>query len=243
MLLHPALQSHPAMVLYPALYLGAGMLTLLVMGGGQLWRRRHQEPDSAWLISLMHELHPERKKLRYRIWVHVIGPVLAAVAIVLFWPVVWLWPFAQVWDNRRKARLLEEEIFEVKAPHRLERLSVDQIEAREGVEDPLNAAPRLPFGHLNAPWSKLKSAMQSGDVFWSFAAPWTDECGQPQMRKGYVLWRRRKAVGHVLTMCKALEADQPSVATPTQSDGPRSKHIEMPLDKFEVPAFLRKQAD
>jgi hypothetical protein len=52
----------------------------------------------------------------------------------------------------------------------LEPLSVQQIEDREQVNDPLSAAPELPFGHLNPAWKALLQSRQPGDELWSFAA-------------------------------------------------------------------------
>lgn len=129
--------------------------------------------------------------------------------MVLFWPAAWWMKCAELLNERRLAREREEAIFKVKPQHLLERLTIDEIEAREMVQDPLNAVPKVPFGHLNAVWSQVKEAMQSGDELWSFTATWPGEFGSPELRKGYVLWRRGKPVGHVLTMCKQQELVPP----------------------------------
>ncbi len=127
--------------------------------------------------------------------------------------------------------------------HLLERLTVDEIEAIEVVQDPLNAVPKVPFGHLHAVWSQVKEAMQPNDELWSFTATWPGEFGSPEPRKGYVLWRRGKPVEHVLTMYKELEINQPEVSPSRQATGTRVHQSEQLLDEIEVPAFLRKNAD
>ena len=101
----------------------------------------------------------------------------------------------------------------------LERLTVEEIESREMVYDPLNAVPNLPFGHLNEVWAQLKAAKQTKDELWSFAATWLGDDDTPELRKGYVLWRRRKPLGYILKMSNELAAVQPKVP-PTLGSGP-----------------------
>ncbi|MEI8267621.1 MAG: hypothetical protein WCI59_17975 [Betaproteobacteria bacterium] len=216
---------------------------MAVAGGTHLWHHRHDRRDPNALTSLMEDLHPERKKLWYRVRARLLAPVLTVIAMVLFWPVAWWMRCAELLNERRVARQREEEVFKVKPQHLLERLTVDEIEAREMVQDPLNAVPKLAFGHLNAAWSQLKSAMQPGDELWSFSATWPGSFGLPELRKGYVLWRRRKPVGHVLTMCKELALVLPELPQPRQAAGQAGQRTELPSDEIEIPAFLRKQAD
>lgn len=240
--IHPLLQLHPALQVYLAL----GILTLAVVGGAHLWHHRHdrRNPNAVTsMTSLMEALHPERRKLWYRVRARLLAPVLTVIAMVLFWPVAWWMRCAELLNERRMARQREEEIFKVMSKYLLERLTVDQIEAREMVQDPLSAVPQLPFGHLNGAWSQLKSAMQPGDELWSFTATWLGSFGSPELRKGYVLWRRRKPVSHVLTMCKELELVLPELPQPRQATGPGGQRNEPPSDEIEIPAFLRKQAD
>jgi hypothetical protein len=238
-LLHSLLQLHPALQVYLAL----GVLTLAVAGGGHLWHHRHDRRDPSSLASLMDDLHPERKKLWYRVRARLLAPVLTVIVMVLFWPAAWWMRCAERLNERRLAREREEAIFKVKPQHLLKRLTVDEIEASELVQDPLNAMPKVPFGHLNAVWSQVKEAMQPGDELWSFMATWPGEFGSPELRKGYVLWRLGKPVGHTLTMCKALELVLPEMPMQREAELLDGKMAELNLDQIEIPAFLRKQAD
>lgn len=68
--------------------------------------------------------------------------------------------------------------------HLLERLSVQQIELREQVDDPLHAVPPLPFGHLKAPWF----------------LPW----GARDQRRGYALVRAGVVVAWMLTLIQGV---------------------------------------
>jgi len=81
--------------------------------------------------------------------------------------------------------------------HLLERLSVQQTELREQVDDPLHAVPPLPFGHLNAPWRPLMQQQAEGDEFWSFRAPWSLPWGAREQRCGYAIYSpiQRKIFG------------------------------------------------
>jgi hypothetical protein len=242
--LRPLLQLHPALQVYLAL----GVLTLAVAGGAHLWHHRHdwRDPNAVTsltsMTSLMEALYPERKKLWYRVRARLLAPVLTVIAMVLFWPVAWWMRSSELLNERRMARQREEEVFKVKRRHLLERLTVDQIEDREMVQDPLIAVPKLPFGHLNGVWCQVKAAIQPGDELWSFTATWLGEFGSPELRKGYVLWRRCKPVSHVFTACKELEPVWPELSV-CQATGTDARRADLSSDEFQIPAFLRKQAD
>lgn len=68
-------------------------------------------------------------------------------------------------------------------------MSLDEIEAREYVYDPLNAVPHLPFGHNNSIWVRFKSKLEEKDELWSFSAVLKNEFGQKQKQKGYAVLR------------------------------------------------------
>lgn len=232
-------QLHPALLLYLAL----GVLTLAVAGGAHLWHHRHDRRDPESLASLMEDWYPERKKLWYRIRARLLAPVLTVIAMVLLWPAAWWMRCTELLNERRLAREREEAIFKVKPQHLLARLTVDEIEAREVVHDPLNAVSKVPFGHLNAVWAQVKEGMQAGDELWSFTATWPGKFGSPELRKGYVVWRQGKPVGHVLTMCKDLELLLPELPMQREAEVLDGERTEVNLDQIEIPAFLRKQAD
>ena len=69
---------------YAALYLGAGVITLLVVLAAN-WHRLRPDPQS--LASLIEAANPETKTLWYRIRAKVLGPVLGSTLMVLLWPV------------------------------------------------------------------------------------------------------------------------------------------------------------
>jgi hypothetical protein len=204
--LNPVFGMNPAQFLYLAL----GVLTLVITGAAHLWQHRHELPQGQILTSLMEERHPERKRLWYRIRAWVIAPVLVVSSIVLLWPVVWWIKCTDLLHERRAARKREDAVFKVKTQHLLKRLTVEEIESREMVCDPLSAVPELPFGHLHDVWTQLKAVMQTKDEFWSFAATWPGDDDTPELRKGYVLWRRRKPIGYILKMSNEMDVTRPN---------------------------------
>lgn len=60
------------------------------------------------------------------------------------------------------------------------------IEAAETVRDPLNAAPELPFGHLNAAWRSFADALPPDAVLHAFRSDWRNQYGSVQRHEGYV---------------------------------------------------------
>ncbi len=220
--------------LYAALYLSAGIITLMVVLAAN-WHRLRPDPQS--LPSLIEAANPQAKTLWYRIRTKVFGPLLGSTLMVLLWPVVPLMKLLQWWEDRRAEQRLKNDVFRVRRQHLLERLTVAQIEARERVEDPLHAVPAAPFGHLNAVWRDLIAGLAPEDECWSFSAQWDGDWPGPEMRTGYVVWRRRKPVGHILTMIKRLEDLSEVALPPKPSDRPLN------MEEVEIPDFLRKRAN
>ena len=89
--------------------------------------------------------------------------------------------------------------FAVQPSDLIECLSVNEIEHRERVDDPLQAVPNLPFGHLNDVWMQFLQKRQSGDSLWSFAAKW-ESWGSHEQLAGYVLVRDGQPGEHMLTV-------------------------------------------
>jgi len=73
--------------------------------------------------------------------------------------------------------------------------------------DPLDAAPRIPVGHLNPAWETYKQSIQDGDQLWAFSAPWTSEWGRKEVRDGYVILRGETIGPHFLTRWVFIDKD------------------------------------
>jgi hypothetical protein len=118
--------------------------------------------------------------------------------------------------------------FAVEREHLLERLSIQQIERREIVTDPLGAVPQLPFGHLNATWLRFLKSLTDNAEIWSFSALWRKRWGGEELRCGYVAVSQGLPGNYLLTMRKEFLYEVLSHIDAAQA------HL------YEVPAFLRK---
>ena len=126
-------------------------------------------------------------------------PILAAVTVLAAWPIAIYWEVKEMIETRNVKEATPPRMFAVNQDHLLKRWSVGEIEMVEIVSDPLDAAPRLPFGHLNPAWETFKQSIQDGDQLWSFSALWTSEWGRNEVRAGYVVLRGDAIGPHFLT--------------------------------------------
>lgn len=100
--------------------------------------------------------------------------------------------------------------------HLEEKLSLDDIEAREYVYDPLNAVPHLPFGHNNSSWVKFKFNLDEGDELWSFLAVIKNRFDQDEKQKGYAVLRNSEIQSCYFTE-KYVIAEPHSVSQPIKA--------------------------
>jgi hypothetical protein len=235
------------------LYLSIGMLTFAVSLAKHLWSKRHEWPDwlrgragASWrdqqsFLALLAEMDPKTRTRWYRFRELVLAPILTVLSMVLLWPLAWKLSVGYWLQARRQERDRLASIFKVQPQHRTERLTIEQIEVRELVEDPLRAVPSLPFGHLHPQWAELKASLQPGDELWAFATPWPGDLGLTLELAGYVRSRRRKPLAHILTVRREVDED---TAGAGGSGGKRQAATVSDKDEeIEIPAFLRKDAD
>ena len=169
---------------------------------------------------------------------------LAWAAVVLLSPLLLCLVFANWLRKRWGGRRREAAVFRVRRRHLRERLTVQEVEARERVEDPLHAAPALPFGHQNEVWRTLTATLEPGDELWSFDTPWRNSRGRQEIRAGYVAWRRGKPAGYILTLSKAPKEPAALSNPPAHARRPRKWDPSAKIDfDGEVPAWPRRDAD
>lgn len=207
-------------MIYLYFYLGIGAVVLIVVFGTH-WLSKTDESDA--FFDQLDALDPKRKKLSYRILSDFVVPVLAAVAVVVVWPVAFYMKGKEIFSKKSEAELEQypeysvekdqefavekEKEFAVERSQLQERLTVPQIEAREMVMDPLGAVPNAPFGHLNAAWNSFIEGLGTDDDIWSFAATWTTTWGLKEIRSGYISVRDGAPSKYFLTMCKTLDEE------------------------------------
>ncbi|PWK37665.1 hypothetical protein [Cupriavidus plantarum] len=132
-------------------------------------------------------------------------PVLAVAFIMLCWPLAAWWIAKDMAAPKREdADTPLEKPFAVVQGDLVEFASVAEIEMRELVDDPLGAAPRVPFGHLHKQWVTFRNGVCPGDVIWSFAADRTDTWGLQRRRRGYVCVRGQEIGPFVVTSTQRL---------------------------------------
>jgi len=191
-------------VIYLYGYLGIGIAVLAVVYGAH---RLTKEKESESLRELLDAVNPDRKKLSFRILNNIIAPVLAAILVVAVWPVAVYMKVKEMLQKKESNGFPEEREFAVEREHLLERMTVQEIEMREIVTDPLQAAPELPFGHLHAAWKDFLKGHAEGGELWSFSALWQTTWGRKELRSGYVLVENGSPGAHFLTVWKDLPDD------------------------------------
>lgn len=114
--------------------------------------------------------------------------ILCSPILVLISPLIIYW----IIEDIRFKRLpkFEPPPFKPKVNDLIERLSVDTIEAAELIYDPLDAVPRLPFGHNHACWVEFKSQLEEDSELWSFEAKIIDEWQESNYCEGYACVRQ-----------------------------------------------------
>ena len=201
------------------LYLALGALVLLVMYVHGHLRKKTFAHELAIIME-------QEQSKRLPFWKKMLSK-FAIVFVVL--PVAWLvWPGAlfikirseirerrpNVQNSRQSALYSEArrrqrkwaglnvddtEDFEVRPDERLQKHTVEQVQALHRVIDPMGAVPDLPFGHLNHRWVAFMASLQPDDEIWSFRTtrlPMDDEFSASN---GYVIVRHGKSADILLT--------------------------------------------
>lgn len=215
-------------MIYLYWYLGIGAVVLFLM---LAFNKLTKKKDDNSLNDVLADLGSERKSLWFRILNDVLGPALIGALIVPFWPVLVFFKVKVLVFGEPNRSPIDEPEFAVARDDLQTQLSLQEIEQREIVFDPLGAAPNVPFGHLNAAWTKFCEGMEHNDSLWSFTAHWTSAWGGKDIRQGYVIVHGEGIGAHFITVWKDIEEDPDQETVSDKKTG------------FDIPAWLRKQAD
>lgn len=184
-------------------YLGIGVVVLVVVHALGL-RKSAQEVRSFY--EQLESVDPDRAKLSYRILRKVILPIVVSVLVIAGWPLAVCVSARNLLED--SSAMPPQPGFAVQRSHLLERLTVQEIEGREHVEDPLGAVPQLPFGHLNAAWQRFLAGRTDDAELWSFSARWETTWGHKELRHGYALVRAGAPGAYFMTVLKDIP-DEP----------------------------------
>lgn len=190
-------------MIYLKLYLAAGVVTLCAVWL-QNWAQKRREVRPRFLDTLA-ELQG-KKSLAMRILEDVVVPALAGLLVVAVWPFALVMLVKSELAYRKQAAEIEAKKFAITAGDLVEKVSVEEIEARERIEDPLGAVPDLPFGHLNNSWVAWRDALDAGAELWSFDAGWSDYRGAQRIT-GYVAVRGKKIGPHFVVLTRLVDDD------------------------------------
>ena len=191
-------------MIYLYWWIAIGVVTLIVVLGSHLLTKK-KESDS--LRDLLDAANPDRTKASYRLLNNIVAPALGSVFIVIAWPVAIYLKAKELFPGRNGGSSDAEREFAVESKHLQERLSVQEIEQREIVDDPLKAVPGLPFGHLHHAWAKFLADLHEEAEVWSFSAQWTNRWGQKELLEGYVAVHSGEPGNYLVTLRKDVDED------------------------------------
>lgn len=158
-------------------YFLVGLATMLTVWRRGLHPRFRQVP----LFLIRGDIGPW-VQFRHKILV----PFLMGVFLCVAWPVCWAWVVHDRWHVKREAKRREDTVFKILPIHRSVGTTVERVEARAKVEDPLGAVPDLPFGHLNGAWNNFIAKRPEGASLYPFECVWVTFHREKFHRKGFV---------------------------------------------------------
>ena len=138
---------------------------------------------------------PPHKRIlgRIRIWALLPPMILVVVLLaIVFWPIVLGYDLRRRRPINWKRQPAADAPFVPRRKELKEQLTIEQVEARERVHDPLKAVPDAPFGFLNPAWQQFVAARQPGDRLRRFESP-RKQWGEIVVREGYAWVKRRHA--------------------------------------------------
>ncbi len=182
-------------------YLGIGALSFAVIF---ITQQLKKSPDNTH-NNLWPSANPFSDNGGWELLHKVMNLILIFIVVMVIWPIIIYWEAGAIINARKVKEVIPPREFAVTRDHLLKHWSVGEIEMSELVSDPLEAVPRLPFGHLNPAWEIFKESLQDEDQLWSFSAPWESAWRSNEVRSGYVVLRGEVIGPYFLTGCVTLD--------------------------------------
>ena len=158
--------------------------------------------------DILFDKSPNHNKRKYIFLKNVFELALVMIVVVCVWPVPLYYKIKDVFSTGNVHVENDENKFTVKSNDLKKQLTLEEIEIREMVDDPLGAVPNLPFGHLNKAWNTFLEERKDGDEIWSFSGQENPYWRQKELLTGYVLVMDGKPGVHFLTVSKLISDDE-----------------------------------
>ena len=164
----------------------------------KLYRERNSQFVNDMLLAI-HNKTSTQKRIE-----NSIAFGAAAICILVAWPAFIVWWLMQ---KREEPEVLDddedEDDFTCNMGNLVSEVTPIEAEVFNQVHDPLDKAPKLPFGHLNKAWGCLLAEMtEPADQLWSFFIPKDSAIGKYRSVsgdiRGYAIVRKGKIVGELV---------------------------------------------
>ena len=167
------------MITYLAWYLGVGAVVVSLLLIANKMKSQVEPELSSFFKDELHE----------SLWSKMLVPVIAMAIVTLIWPALVVMKARELMTPDDAVQGTERKKFSVSRGDLRQQMTLDEIERRERIHDPLKAVADLPFGHLNPAWMKYRERITEEDQVWSFTANYSDEWSTNQYLEGYVYVR------------------------------------------------------
>jgi hypothetical protein len=163
----------------------------------KLYRERNSQFVNDMLLAI-HNKTSTQKRIEDGIAYGV-----ASICILVAWPAFIVWWLLQKRDKPEVLDDEDEDNFTCSMTHLVSEVTPIEAEVFNQVHDPLDKAPKLPFGHLNKAWGCLLAEMtEPADQLWSFFIPKDSAIGKYRRVsgdvRGYAIVRKGKIVGELV---------------------------------------------
>ena len=180
-------------------YLVAGFIVFIVIFS---FRNVSRSKESEDLKKIVDEIHNKDQSFLSKFLDKIIAPIIGVSIVVCFWPIALFFKFKELYTVKVDLDSDDDE-YKVRKSDLMNRLSIDEIENRERVHDPLGAVPELPFGHLNQAWMTFLEKCIEQDELWSFSGLHKAYWGK-EMQSGYVRVTAGEPGDYFLTSSKMV---------------------------------------
>lgn len=142
----------------------------------------------------------------------VLIPLLTGTFVLVFWPIAVImcvyWLITGQITLSSQINADKEKPFSVSKQHLIRKLSLEEIEDTEIINDPLGGVPNVPFGHLNKQWSQFKENHSADTELWSFNQKWKPRWGAEDIRSGYAALKNGQVLGFFVKAIEPIAGDE-----------------------------------